>query len=101
MQAVANIGPLAISVDASNFHNYESGIYQGCDYNQNIDIDHAVVLVGYGSENGTDYWIIRNSWGTTYGEDGFIRVLRESTVKCGVDNTPSDGTACKGDTQSE
>jgi cathepsin L len=53
--------------------------------------------VGYGSENGTDFWLVRNSWGYLYGENGYIRVLRESQTKCGLDSTPLDGSACKGD----
>jgi cathepsin L len=52
MHAIANYGPLAISVDASEFRHYESGIFSGCDYTKNMDINHAVVMVGYGSENG-------------------------------------------------
>jgi len=66
-----------------------------------MDINHAVVLVGYGTENGVDYWIVRNSWSTSWGENGFIRILREKEVKCGVDTTPSHGVACKGDTAEE
>ncbi len=41
--------------------NYESGIYNGCS-KTNIDLDHAVQLVGYGTDKGVDYWLVRNSW---------------------------------------
>jgi hypothetical protein len=98
MNAVATVGPVAIAVDASNWHSYSSGIYDGC--NQvNPDIDHGVVLVGYGSENGQDYWLVRNSWSPTYGEQGYIRVARAANEqeKCGMDITPQDGLACNGD----
>ena len=50
MNAVANIGPLAIAVDASTWHNYESGVFNGCSYTENIDVNHVVVLVGYGTD---------------------------------------------------
>jgi len=51
-------------------------------------MDHVVVLVGYGSENGKDFWIVRNSWGPHWGEEGYIRIKRASVPSCGVDNTP-------------
>ncbi len=97
MHAVATVGPVVVSVDASAWHNYESGVFNGCDYSANIDLDHAVTLVGYGSDdtNG-DFWLIRNSWGTGYGENGYIRIARESEPLCGIDNTPHDGSACLG-----
>jgi hypothetical protein len=61
MNAIATVGPIAVSVDASAWSPYESGIFDNCNQNQ-PDIDHAVVLVGYGEEsNGSKYWIIRNS----------------------------------------
>jgi cathepsin L len=55
--------------------------------------------VGYGSENGQDYWLVRNSWSPTYGEQGYIRVARAANEqeKCGTDITPQDGLACNGD----
>jgi len=87
--AVATVGPVTVSVDASAWHNYESGVFNGCSYTDNIDIDHAVVLEGYGTDDTFgDYWLIRNSWGTGYGENGYIRLARESEVSCGVDHTP-------------
>jgi len=99
MNAVATIGPIAISVDASKWSSYRGGIFNGCNQTK-PDINHAVVLVGYGEENGTKYWIVRNSWGTSYGEDGHIRVLRTDSeeTRCGIDTTPEHGSACKGDT---
>ena len=99
MHAVVNVGPVAISIDAS-FGSYESGVFSGpCGY----AVDHAVVLVGYGNDasSGKDYWIVRNSWGESWGEGGYIRVQRhtQATTPCGMDKTPQTGVACKGQTQ--
>ena len=97
LNAIATVGPIAITVDASEWHSYESGIFNGC--NQvNPDLNHGVVLVGYGTENGQDYWLVRNSWNANFGEAGYIRVARTSDESslCGSDITPQDGTACAG-----
>lgn len=92
---MATVGPIVVSVDASHWHSYESGVFNGCNYTDNIDVNHAVVLVGYGTDEELgDFWLIRNSWGTGYGENGYIRLARESEVTCGVDSTPQHGTAC-------
>jgi len=94
--AVATIGPISISVDASVWHLYETGVFDQCN-TTNPDINHGVQLVGYGTTtDGFDYWLIRNSWTPTFGEDGYIRVLRDHPGVCGVDITPADGTACDG-----
>lgn len=98
MNAVAEIGPISISVDASTFHSYEGGIFDGCNQEQ-PDINHAVTLVGYGEENGQKYWTVRNSWSASYGEAGYIRVARSDYDEevCGIDVTPHDGDACDGE----
>jgi cathepsin L len=107
MYAVATVGPIAVSVDASNWHSYSSGIFNGCNQT-NPDINHAVVLVGYGTDymSGQDYWLVRNSWSASWGESGYIRLLRQKITAyddddetCGMDITPQDGTACAGDNQ--
>eukprot|EP00760_Papus_ankaliazontas_P003836 PhM_4_TR11656/c5_g2_i10/m.16424 len=95
MDAVANVGPIAISVDASTWQSYESGIYDGCNQDSPA-IDHAVQLVGYGEEAGKPYWIVRNSWAASWGENGFIRLFRDIKPRCGVDTDPSQGDGCKG-----
>merc|ERR1712080_351955 len=63
---------------------YGGGIYSGCSYSSNIALNHAVQLVGYGSEGGKDYWIVRNSWGRGWGEDGYIRLARDAKAQCGT-----------------
>jgi cathepsin L len=95
MEAVATYGPISVSVAASPWGSYSSGIYTGCP-TTDIDINHAVQLVGYGTENGTGYWIVRNSWGASWGEAGYIRLYRGTKEVCGDDNTPSDGSGCTG-----
>lgn len=96
MNAIATIGPIAISVEADTWSLYGRGILppSGCNL-RNTDIDHAVQLVGYGTEAGKDYWIVRNSWGSSWGEQGYIRLLRTADgLPCSPDKTPGDGSAC-------
>jgi len=102
INAVATVGPIAISVDASSWGAYESGIFDGCNQ-KNPDIDHAVVLVGYGTDAGQSYYLVRNSWSPSWGEKGYIRVARKESEDevCGIDTTPQDGVACAGDNTPE
>ena len=97
MAAVATIGPIAVNVYASTWRDYESGIFTGCNYSSDIAINHVVVLEGYGMDaaTGLGYWLIRNSWSTTFGEHGYIRLLREPAPVCGVDSEPGSGWDCK------
>jgi len=96
MQHLAEVGPLAVAVYASGWGSYGGGIYSGCKYSSNIALNHAVMLVGYGSEGGEKYWIVRNSWGSSWGEQGYIRLQRDDEAQCGTDSSPMDGTACEG-----
>lgn len=98
MDAVANQGPIAISIAAGGlrFQFYGGGILKDCG---DFVMDHAVQLVGYGTESGQDYWLVRNSWGN-WGENGYIRLARygDGNEPCGEDKSPQDGDACAGDT---
>lgn len=95
LNAVATTGPVSISVDATNWHAYETGVFTGC--NQTVlDINHNVQLVGYGNDGKQDYWLVRNSWAPTWGESGYIRLYRSSHTSCVLDNTPQDGSGCNG-----
>jgi len=101
MNAVATVGPIAISVAAGSFawQLYGGGVYGGlgCGW----DEDHAVGLVGYGTKGRKDYWIVRNSWGASWGSEGYMYLERfgEAKEPCGTDRTPQDGGACAGDTK--
>ena len=77
-------GPCAVSFQVyADFYAYSSGIYQ---YTTGMLLGgHAVVLVGYGTENGTDYWTIQNSWGPYWGESGMFRIIR-GTNDCGIES---------------
>ena len=101
MHAVATVGPIAISVDAEPWSFYSHGVFDGGAFSKKCGttIDHAVQLVGYGTDDasGKDYWLVRNSWGEGWGESGYIRVERfgEGNEPCGEDKRPGDGTACQ------
>ena len=102
MEALVAHGPLSVVVDASDWHSYNSGIYSGCDYKKNITINHGVQLVGYGTDKALkkDYWIIRNSWSANWGENGYMRLEREPTPKCGWSaEWTTYGLGCEGDAE--
>jgi len=97
MRALAEKGPIAVSADASPWHMYQGGIFNGC--SKDAIINHAIVATGYGlDDTGVKFWDIQNSWGLHWGEHGHIRVLRtdEDDKWCGIDNKPEQGTGCKG-----
>jgi len=88
--AVATQGPIAICIDSdhSSFQNYKSGVYYEpqCSTNSN----HCLLTVGYGTDpNYGDYWLVKNSWGTGWGEAGYIRMARNRNNNCGVAQYPS------------
>jgi cathepsin L len=97
LRSIAETGPTAISVDASGWHFYKSGIYNGC--SPDAVINHAVVAIGYGQDLfGHKFWLIQNSWGQTWGEHGTLRLLRrdDDGKRCGIDKQPELGSGCKG-----
>jgi hypothetical protein len=74
MQAISR-QPVSIAIEADqrDFQLYKSGVFTGtCGTN----LDHGVLVVGYGSEYGSDYYLVKNSWGTSWGEDGYIKLGR-------------------------
>ncbi|KAL8124954.1 cysteine proteinase COT44-like [Apium graveolens] len=84
--------PVSVAIEAGGrgLQLYSSGIFSGmC----GTALDHGVVVVGYGREDGKDYWLVRNSWGTSWGENGYFKMERNvaytSTGKCGIAMQPS------------
>lgn len=76
MNEIYQRGPIACSIGATpELHNYTGGIFEDKTVFPN-STNHAVSVVGYGVENGVKYWLVRNSWGTSWGEDGFFRIVR-------------------------
>ncbi|KAM3597039.1 uncharacterized protein V6R79_025231 [Siganus canaliculatus] len=82
---VASVGPVAVALNARlpSFHLYRRGLYNVPNCSPRL-INHAVLVVGYGTDRGQDFWLVKNSWGTAWGEEGFIRIARNKKNLCGI-----------------
>ena len=82
---------IAISADTQLFQSYASGVITSpaC----YTSLDHGVLIVGYGTENGQDYWLVKNSWSDSWGEKGYVKIARSSSTNdpgvCGIAMDPS------------
>jgi C1A family cysteine protease len=93
LKSALNIGPVSIAIEADQraFQFYAKGIFSGtCGAN----LDHGVLAVGYGTEGGTPFYIVKNSWGASWGESGYIRLIDAPSKnggagQCGMLSVPS------------
>jgi len=98
MKALVEEGPVVVAVDGEAWFDYDNGVFDGC--SKDAVLGHAVLAKGYGEDKGHKYWDIQNSWGSGWGENGHIRLLRhggeEDDQWCGTDNKPKEGVGCDG-----
>ena len=92
-EAVATIGPVSVAIEADTrtFQLYTGGVLTSSACGTNLD--HGVLTVGYGTEGGIEYWLVKNSWGSSWGDKGYVKIERSDSTKdagiCGIALEPS------------
>ncbi|XP_072924895.1 cathepsin L2-like isoform X3 [Hemitrygon akajei] len=83
--AVATVGPISAGIDAEHrsFMLYKSGIFYE-PHCSTVDLDHGILVVGYGMENQKPYWIVKNSWGSNWGNKGYVHMAKDMDNNCGI-----------------
>lgn len=93
LKEAVSMQPVAIAIEADTryFQSYSGGVLTSATCGTTLD--HGVLIVGYGEENGQPYWLVKNSWGTTWGDDGYVKIARSESTSdggiCGIAMQPS------------
>ncbi|CAM5124167.1 unnamed protein product [Natator depressus] len=84
-RTVASVGPVSVAIDASlrSFQQYHSGVYYDSECSSS-HLNHAILVVGYCVDRGVPYWLVKNSWGTRWGDQGYIRMAKNRGNLCGI-----------------